>query len=100
MKREQLNESIIGRRCVVYSDKKYTGVIKEVTGDKVRIKFDSVGNTFWHYKAVRLLKKKKAPVFWVNEKALNGEDNYNLNNIKQYTGQVRVKLIRVKDGES
>lgn len=105
MRREDLNESIIGRRAVGYNYGKIVGIITHynLSDETVRIEGSYPEHSWFHYKAVRLLKKKQAPVYWVSKNALEieyadifciGKKLREHHNPEDF---VRVKLVKLKD---
>ena len=101
MKKSDLNESILGRKCVVYADKRALGRITELEGDRIRVHYDEGSFSYWHYKAVHLLKKKESPIFLVSEDVFKPNDEkvwglfpYEKNHDK---GFFKVKLVKIKE---
>ena len=105
MKKDQLNESIIGRRAVGYDcTGQVVGTVIECDYEKniVCLEYHKDDFYWFHYKAVRLLKKKQAPVYWVHSEAFNGVEVPLYKELPLFMGypskkHVRVKLVKIKD---
>ena len=107
MKKKDLNESIIGRRAVGYYvwhhddfENKIVGKITAFNSKSFSVCIERQGyGSYWiHCSAVRLLKKKQAPVYWVHKNALMGHAGWVLlSDGKHGPDYARVKLVELKD---
>ena len=102
MKKSDLNESIIGKRCVVYkpNDLKLKCQILRVQHSDLLLGYPDGNTAWWHYKNVRLLKKKQAPVYWVHKDAfVKTNESWGLwpNEEGRDEYYARVKLVKLKD---
>ena len=100
MKKSDLEKNLIGELCVVYkpNDLKIRGTILRVQRTDLLIGYPNGHTAWWHYKNVRLLKKKQAPVYWVHPRSFTTPSkDWVLWPSPQDEGYIKIKLVRLKD---